>query len=132
MSEPVSATAVVTTGAGVATLGWFSGLDPAVVIGSFAGAVFFVTSAADLTVPKRLGFFIVSLVFGVLACRPASEIITTVLLLHTRLPDSIGALVAGAMAIKILMASSIGGGTAKLLGSLGAFLSSSGKGGKDG
>lgn len=75
MSEPVSATAVVTTGAGVATLGWFSGFDPAVVIGSCAGAVFFVTSAADLTVPKRLGFFIVSLVFGVLPCRPASEII---------------------------------------------------------
>lgn len=49
MSEPVSATAASAALATVGVFGWFTVLDYGVVFGAFAGAVFYVTSAVDLS-----------------------------------------------------------------------------------
>ncbi|MGY4669582.1 hypothetical protein ACVW1D_004420 [Ewingella americana] len=64
MSEPVSATAASAALATVGVFGWFTGLDYGVVFGAFAGAVFYVTSAVDLSAWRRISYFGVSFLCG--------------------------------------------------------------------
>ncbi|WP_337261868.1 MULTISPECIES: putative holin [unclassified Serratia (in: enterobacteria)] len=55
MSEPISGTgAVATAVTGVTIVGVFSNLDPAVVVGAFAGAAVFVLSSSDLPNFKKI------------------------------------------------------------------------------
>lgn len=100
-----------TTGVGAATLavtgvtlvGLLSGLDAGVVIGSFAGAVVFVLSASEFPIWKRLVFFGISFVLGVLTAGFAASMISTVTPDSVSVEKPIGALVASASVVRILM-----------------------------
>lgn len=100
-----------TTGAGAATLavtgvtlvGLLSGLDAGVVIGSFAGAVVFVLSASEFPIWKRLVFFGISFILGVLTAGFAASMISTVTPDSVAVEKPIGALVASASVVRVLM-----------------------------
>lgn len=67
MSDPISGTGLaggVLTGASV--YGFLSGTDYGVVFGAFAGAVFYIATAADLSAARRLAYFLVSYIAGIL------------------------------------------------------------------
>ncbi|QGY13246.1 phage major capsid protein [Escherichia coli] len=67
MSDPISGTGLAggaLTGASV--YGLLTGTDYGVVFGAFAGAVFYIATAADLSASRRLAYFIVSYIAGIL------------------------------------------------------------------
>ncbi len=67
MSNPFSGTGLAglaLTGASV--YGLLTGTDYGVVFGAFAGAVFYIATAADLSVLRRLAYFFVSYIVGIL------------------------------------------------------------------
>ena len=67
MSDPISGTGLaggVLTGASV--YGFLSGTDYGVVFGAFAGAVFYIATAADLSAARRLAYFVVSYIAGII------------------------------------------------------------------
>jgi len=67
MSDPFSGTGLAglaLTGASV--YGLLTGTDYGVVFGAFAGAVFYIATAADLSVLRRLAYFVVSYIVGIL------------------------------------------------------------------
>ena len=67
MSDPFSGTGLAglaLTGASV--YGLLTGTDYGVVFGAFAGAVFYIATAADLSVLRRLAYFFVSYIVGIL------------------------------------------------------------------
>lgn len=76
MSDPISGTGLaagVLTGAsvyglltGASVYGLLTGTDYGVVFGAFAGAVFYIATAADLSLSRRLAYFIVSYIAGIL------------------------------------------------------------------
>ncbi|MEG1466318.1 MAG: phage holin family protein [Hafnia sp.] len=88
---------------GVTLVGLLSGLDAGVVIGSFAGAVVFVLSASEFPIWKRLVFFGISFVLGVLTAGFAASMISTVTPDSVSVEKPIGALVASASVVRILM-----------------------------
>lgn len=107
MHEPVSGTAI-TTGLGATTLlSYWAGVPSGVVIGSFAGAVVYVLTNSDIPIFKRLTFFLISFVVGIMAADYFTKIIEAVTFGFTRkeiqVDTSIGALVASAIAIKLLL-----------------------------
>lgn len=110
MTEPVTTgTGLTASAAGIGALGWWAGLDPGTVVGAFAGAVFFVISATELTRTARFGYGFVSLIFGIVCARWFSELLSWLVGAvvpgeHSTAPVPLGALVAAAIAIKILMA----------------------------
>ncbi len=67
MSDPISGTGLAggaLTGASV--YGLLTGTDYGVVFGAFAGTVFYIATAADLSASRRLAYFIVSYIAGIL------------------------------------------------------------------
>ena len=67
MSEPITGTGLAggaLTGASV--YGLLTGTDYGVVFGAFAGSVFYIATAADLSAPRRMAYFVVSYIAGVL------------------------------------------------------------------
>ena len=107
MHKPVSGTAI-TTGLGATTLlSYWAGVPSGVVIGSFAGAVVYVLTNSDIPIFKRLTFFLISFVVGIMAADYFTKIIEAVTFGFTRkeiqVDTSIGALVASAIAIKLLL-----------------------------
>ena len=109
MSEPVSSTAVATYGLGITVLmGTVSEIPAGVYIGAFAGSVVYVLTNSDIPTFKRLCFFLISFIVGIIGSEYAANIMTT--LTATWLPTgsvvdrSIGAIVASAVAIKIILA----------------------------
>lgn len=124
MTEPVSSATVTAAAAAAATAGWLSGLDVGVVIGAFAGAVFFVVSSTELTAKARCGFFIVSFAFGILAAGVAADLISALVPTKAGAPAALGALVAAAMAIKLLLGLTSKNMTGRLLSGLGGLIAS--------
>ena len=109
MSEPVSSTAVATYGLSITVLmSTMSEIPAGVFIGAFAGSVVYVLTNSDIPTFKRLCFFLISFIVGILGSEYAANIMTT--LTATWLPTgsvvdrSIGAIVASAVAIKIILA----------------------------
>lgn len=103
MSDPISGTGLaggVLTGASV--YGFLSGTDYGVVFGAFAGAVFYIATAADLSAARRLAYFLVSYIAGILC----SGLVGSKLALATGYSDkpldAIGAVIVSALAVKIL------------------------------
>lgn len=124
MAEPISSTTLTSAAAAVAATGWWAGLDAGVVIGAFAGAVFFVTSSTELKLPARGGYFFVSFIFGVICAPYAAEMISLAVPgPRSSAPVSLGALIAAAIAIKLLLAATTKNMLGKMLGGLGGFLS---------
>lgn len=108
MPEPISSTATSTALLGGVTLaGILSGFEPGILIAAFAGAVIFVLSADDFSLWEKALLFIVSIVVGLSAAHLAATI--TASLLSTALQEKIevappiGALLASAAAVRVLM-----------------------------
>ncbi|WP_071530953.1 putative holin [Enterobacter sp. SST3] len=65
MSDPVSGTTVAAGGLmGASMFGLATGIDYGVVFGAFAGAVFYVATAVNISRLKLVGYFITSFIFG--------------------------------------------------------------------
>ncbi|HFK5632365.1 TPA: putative holin [Enterobacter kobei] len=67
MSDPVSGTTVAAGGLmGASMFGLATGIDYGVVFGAFAGAVFYVATAVNISRLKLVGYFITSFIFAVM------------------------------------------------------------------
>lgn len=102
MTEPVTTNATAAT-VGVALLSLFPGVDAAVVMGAFAGAGVFVLASDDLVPLKRGAFFLLSFVAGCLAARLCADLIGWGLPERIQVNPAVGALVASAVSIKLLL-----------------------------
>ena len=109
MSEPVSSTAVATYGLGLTVLmGTVSEIPAGVFTGAFAGSVVYVLTNSDIPTFKRLCFFLISFIVGILGSEYAANLMTALtaawMPTNTVVDRSIGAIVASAVAIKIILA----------------------------
>ena len=103
MSDPISGTGLAggaLTGASV--YGLLTGTDYGVVFGAFAGAVYYVATAADLTTPRRVAYFLVSYIAGVLCAGLVGSKLAVLTGYSDKPLDALGAVIISALAIKIL------------------------------
>lgn len=103
MSEPVTTTGATAALTGVTFLGLLSGIDAGVVIGAFAGSVVFVLSAPDFTLAKRLMLFAVSFFSGLLSSAFIASVINSITPDGVIADKPLGALIASAIAVRLLM-----------------------------
>ncbi|MGB3255176.1 phage holin family protein [Buttiauxella gaviniae] len=101
-ADPISSTGAATALTGVTFFGILSGLDYGVVFGAFAGAVYYVATAADLTTPRRVAYFLVSYIAGVLCAGLVGSKLAVVMGYSDKPLDALGAVIISALAIKIL------------------------------
>lgn len=107
MAEPVGTTGAATTAlTSVTVVGLLSGVDSGVLIGAFAGAVIFVMSASEFSWLKKMALFVASLLVGILAAPFAAAIITWATPVGIEAHEPVGALVASAIAVRLLMSAS--------------------------
>ncbi len=103
MSDPISGTGLAggaLTGASV--YGLLTGTDYGVVFGAFAGAVFYIATAADLSASRRLAYFIVSYIAGILCSGLVGSKLANLTGYSDKPLDAIGAVIVSALAVKIL------------------------------
>lgn len=103
MSEPITGTGLAggaLTGASV--YGLLTGTDYGVVFGAFAGSVFYIASAADLSTSRRLAYFIVSYIAGMLCAGLVGAKLSALTGYSDKPLDAIGAVIVSALAVKIL------------------------------
>lgn len=103
MSDPVSGTLMAgfaLTGASI--YGMLTGTDYGVVFGAFAGAVFYVATAADLTILRRSAYFIVSYFGGIYGSGLAGAALAKATHYTEKPLDALGAVIISAIAIKLL------------------------------
>lgn len=104
MSDPVSGTSIIVAGGlmGAGMFGLMTGIDYGVVFGAFAGAVFYVATAVNITRFRLAAYFMTSFIVGVLG----SGLIGTKLAIWTgysdRPLDALGTVLISALIIKIL------------------------------
>jgi hypothetical protein len=87
----------------VTLVGLLAGTDAGVMIGAFIGAVIFVLEAHEFPVWKRWIFFIFSFVLGALLAEQSAAILTKMLFHVFTVDKIIGAIVAAAVAVKIII-----------------------------
>ncbi|HFT7511199.1 phage holin family protein [Enterobacter mori] len=103
MSDPISGTGLAggaLTGASI--YGLLTGTDYGVVFGAFAGAVFYIASAVDLSATRRLAYFIVSYIAGILCSGLVGSKLSAWTGYSDKPLDAIGAVIISALAVKIL------------------------------
>lgn len=103
MSEPITGTGLAggaLTGASV--YGLLTGTDYGVVFGAFAGSVFYIATAADLSVTRRMAYFVVSYIAGVLCAGLVGSKLSALTGYSDKPLDAIGAVIISALAVKIL------------------------------
>lgn len=106
MAEPISTSSTATlavTGAGALSI-LLPGVDPGAVLGAFAGAAVFVLNSGELGTVKKLGFLVASIVAGLLSAPLAAALIARALPSNTEVSHAVGALVASAVVVKLLLA----------------------------
>ncbi|CAH0271589.1 hypothetical protein WB66_11790 [bacteria symbiont BFo1 of Frankliniella occidentalis] len=96
----VSLGAAVTTGAGL--FGMPGTTDYGVLFGAFAGAVFYVATAADIQVIRRAAYFVVSWIVGVYGAGLVGAKLAQILGYSDKPLDGLGAVLLSALAIKTL------------------------------
>lgn len=101
-ADPISSTGAATALTGVTFFGILSGLDYGVVFGAFAGAVYYIATAADLTTPRRVAYFLVSYIAGVLCAGLVGSKLAVLTGYSDKPLDALGAVIISALAIKIL------------------------------
>lgn len=103
MSEPVSGTAISTAGLmGASIFGMVTGIDYGVVFGAFAGAVFYVATAADITRKRLAAYFVTSFIVGVLGAGLLGAKLAVWTGYRERPLDALGAVIISALIIKVL------------------------------
>jgi hypothetical protein len=101
-ADPISGTGAAAALAGVTFFGVLSGLDYDVVFGAFAGAVYYVATVADLTASRRVAYFLVSYIAGVLCAGLVGSKLAVWTGYSDKPLDALGAVLISALAIKIL------------------------------
>lgn len=96
----VSLGAAVTTGAGLFSV--IGATDYGVLFGAFAGAVFYVATAADIQVIRRAAYFMVSWIVGVYGAGLVGAKLALILGYSDKPLDGLGAVLLSALAIKTL------------------------------
>ena len=99
-AEPISGTAVAAGGLmGASVFGIATGIDYGVVFGAFAGAVFYVATAVNISRLKLIGYFFTSFIVGVIG----APLVGSFLAKWTSYNDRpLGAVIVAALTIKIL------------------------------
>lgn len=103
MSEPVTTGGATVALTGVTFVGLLSGVDAGVVIGAFAGAVVFIMSAPDFTLVRRVTLFGASFFAGLLSSDFFAAMITAYTPEKVTAGKPLGALIASAIAVRLLM-----------------------------
>lgn len=103
MAEPTSTTAATVAVTGASLLALFPGLDAGAVLGAFAGASVFVMSSNDLTTLKKLAFLGLAIVAGLIAAPMAAALLAIILPQSVQVSAGVGALIASALVIKVLI-----------------------------
>ena len=103
MAEPISTSSATVAAIGVAALSLFPGIDANVVMGAFAGSLLFVMTAADPSIPRRFAFFVISFVAGCLTADMFAAFLDSVLPARIEVHAGIGALIASALVVKLLL-----------------------------
>lgn len=103
MSEPISTGAATAAVTSVTFIGLLSGIDAGAVVGAFAGSVLFVVSAKDLTWHVKGLLFVVSMLVGILSADFVASLITSIAPDNVRAAKPLGAIVASAVAVRLLM-----------------------------
>ncbi|SVM42994.1 phage holin family protein [Klebsiella pneumoniae] len=99
MSDPVSGTSVAAGGLmGASMFGLATGIDYGVVFGAFAGAVFYVATAANIS----RAYFMTSFIVGVLGAGLVGSKLSSWTGYSDRPLDALGAVLLSAMIIKVL------------------------------
>lgn len=106
MTEPLTTGTGVATAAvtGVTLVSIFGPLDGPTVIGAFAGAAIFVASASDFQIWWRLFLGGLSFAVGLIAAPFTASLIEAIAPKNASVDMPIGALVASAAVVRILMA----------------------------
>lgn len=103
MSDPVSGTTVAAAGLmGASLFGLATGLDYGVVFGAFAGAVFYVATAASISRVRLAGYFFTSFTVGVLGAGLVGARLADWTGYRERPLDALGAVLISALIIKVL------------------------------
>ena len=103
MSDPVSGTTIAAGGLmGASMFGLATGIDYGVVFGAFAGAVFYIATAADLSAARRLAYFVVSYIAGIICSGLVGSKLADWTGYSDKPLDAIGAVIVSALAVKIL------------------------------
>ncbi|KGT87228.1 membrane protein [Erwinia typographi] len=103
MSEPVSGTVAAGSAlTGASLFGLLTGTDYGVVFGAFAGAVFYVATAADLTLIRRSAYFVVSYFAGIYGAGLVGSMLASITHYSDKPLDALGAVILSALAIKTL------------------------------
>ena len=104
MSDPLTGTGAFIGGGLIssALYGIVTHTDFGVVFGAFAGAVYYVATAADLTTPRRIAYFLVSYIAGILGAGLVGSKLAVLTGYGDKPLDALGAVIISALAIKIL------------------------------
>ncbi|EPS7001066.1 phage holin family protein, partial [Klebsiella oxytoca] len=98
-----SATTIAAGGLfGASLFGLATGIDYGVVFGAFAGAVFYVATAVNISRIKLVGYFITSFIFGVIGAPLLGSYFSKWTGYNDRPLDALGAVIVAAIAIKLL------------------------------
>lgn len=104
MTEPLSTgAAAASTVTGITLVSLFGPLDGPTVIGAFAGASIFIASARDFRIWWRLFLGTISFAIGIIAAPFSADLIESVIPHTTSVGTPIGALIASAAVVRILM-----------------------------
>lgn len=103
MAEPAATTTTTATLTGVAILATLPGVDAAVVLGAFSGAVVFVMASDELTPAKKIGFFLPAFFAGLLGATTGAKVIEATPLGNMSVSPGVGALVVATTAVKLLI-----------------------------
>ncbi|MRR50787.1 MAG: alkaline phosphatase, partial [Rhodocyclaceae bacterium] len=87
----------------VAVLTLLPGVEPAMVLGAFSGAVVFVMASDELSAVKKIGYFIPSFLGGLLAAKMVADILSSMMPSALPVNTGVGALLASTLVVKTLL-----------------------------
>lgn len=103
MSDPITGSGVAGVALTSASIyGLLTGTDYGIVFGAFAGSVFYIATAADLGLIRRLAYFMVSYIAGVLCSGLIGSILSGWTGYKDKPLDALGAVIVSALAVKVL------------------------------
>ncbi|WP_137936113.1 putative holin [Chitinivorax sp. B] len=102
MTEPASSTATLAL-TGASLLALFPGLDAGAVLGAFAGGAVFVMSSNELGTLRKLAFLGLAMIAGLVAAPTAAALLGSFLPTGVTVSAGVGALLASAVVIKLLI-----------------------------